>query len=146
MLGALRGSRNTSHQLRAATAYWKTDDGSVTNLAVLRREPGEAFEHIRTVLFDNVVEKNKMKIHVTWKVERDMELVVQVFGNHLTTEMVTDREWKFPGMSIMVQDDLPEMNVKEITGGLEIVYKHPWKKETSNESEMELKFIPKRIE
>lgn len=146
MLGALRGSRNTSHQLRAATAYWKADDGSVMNLAVLRREPGEAFEHIRTVLFDNVVEKNKMKIHVTWKVERDMELVIQVFGTHLTTEMVTEGEWNFPGMSIMVKGDLPEVKVNGIAGGLEIIYERPWNGETSNETEMELEFVPQRIE
>lgn len=143
MLGALTGSRNTSHQLRSAAAFWKAPDGKISNMALLRREPGEAYEHLRTIYFDNRVEKNHMEINITSDLGRDIELVFEVMGENLTPEMFGEKEWSLPGMTIAVADQGMEKKVNPIEGGMEVVYLRPWsEKEEENRAAFAMDFFP----
>ena len=143
MLGALRGSRNTSGQLRSATAYWKAPDGSVTNLALLRREPGENCEHLRTVFFHNKVVKDHMEINVSWDVQRDLELVFAVMGEGLKPEMFEENLWKLPGMTVCIKAVGDQRKIQEIEGGMEVIYSYPWKKEErESRAKFRLDFLP----
>lgn len=142
MLGALRGSRNTSGQLRSATAFWKAADDSVSNLALLRREPGEECEHLRTVYFENTVLKNHMEINVKWDLERDLELVFAIMGNGLTEDMFMEDKWRLPGMTIRVEDGGMTREIRRVSGGAEIIYSLPWNTEREKKAEFVLDFIP----
>ena len=52
MIGALRGSTNTSHQLHSAVVHWRDTDGFVSGLRLRRRTKDGRLVHLRTVLFD----------------------------------------------------------------------------------------------
>lgn len=52
MLGAIRGSTNTSHQLHSGTAHWRNPYGSISTFRLRRRTADGDLIHVRTVLFD----------------------------------------------------------------------------------------------
>ena len=52
MLGAMRGSTNTSHQLHAAVAHWRNSAGGVSSLRLRRRTADGRLVHLRTAFFD----------------------------------------------------------------------------------------------
>ncbi len=142
MLGAMRGSRNTSGQLRSATAFWKAPDGSVSNLVLLRREPGEKCEHVRTVFFDNSVDKNHMDIHVTWELERDMELFFAITGSGLSKDMIAEDCWRLPGMTVRVASRMGMPEVRTVEEGLEVIYPYRWKDPSARQMQLQLDFEP----
>lgn len=142
MLGALRGSRNTSGQLRSAAAFWKAPDGSVSNFVLLRREPGEKCEHVRTVYFNNRVRKNHMEIQVTWELERDMELFFAIAGCGLSEDMIAADCWRLPGMTVHVNADGRTPEVRRSTDGLEVVYPYRWRDVSARSMRFQLDFEP----
>ncbi len=60
MLGAIRGSTNTSHQLHAAVGFWRNDRGTVSGFRIRRRTENGALRHQRTVFLDMNAEKERL--------------------------------------------------------------------------------------
>ena len=60
MLGAMRGSTNTSHQLHAAVIHWRNILGSVSGLRLRRRTADGRLVHLRTVLLDLTAEEGRI--------------------------------------------------------------------------------------
>ncbi len=60
MLGAIRGSTNTSHQLHAAVGFWRNDRGSVSGFRIRRRTESGALRHQRTVFLNMSAEKERL--------------------------------------------------------------------------------------
>ena len=140
MIGAMEGSRNTSHQLRSAVAFWKAPDGTVSNMVLMRREPGTEPAHIRTVFFNNRAEKGEIEIQVTFDAERDIELFFNLEGTGLETEMIQTEGFKLPGMEIKVETDQPAPEVRQTSQGLEVVYPFHWTPEGKKTMNFNLKF------
>ena len=132
MAGALSGSRNTSHQLRSAVIHWLTPQGEVDHISLMRREPGRAPAHLRTVFFDNTVQPGRLDIQVRCAVECDVEVYFRIFGKNLHSSMISigassalteihAETWSFPGLTVLATAEaIPE--IRETDSGLEIVY------------------------
>ena len=126
MVGAMRGSRNTSGQLRSLVAFWKRPDGAVDSLALMRRMPGrQPGEHLWTVYFDGEVGEDEVTMRVRPDVDRDIEVYFQVVGKDLDPAMVASDRWTFPGMTFEVQTNAGQPDVRPTDAGLEIVYMVP---------------------
>ena len=52
MIGGMRGSTNTSHQLHAGTVHWRNSQGGVSGMKLLRRSGEGQLIHLRTVYLD----------------------------------------------------------------------------------------------
>ena len=132
MAGALSGSRNTSHQLRSAVIHWLTPQGEVDNISLMRREPGRAPAHLRTVFFDNTASPGRLDIQVCCAVECDVEVYFRIFGRNLHSSMISIGEyraltgdhaetWRLPGLTVhAAAETVPE--IRETGSGLEIIY------------------------
>lgn len=146
MLGGMKGSRNTSGQLRAAAAYWKAPDGSVSYLALLRRAPGERENtHYRTVYLNTSVDQNRMDIDVTFEVEQDMELYFEIAGSGMRTASIDGRNWVFPGMTVYVESDSPVPEIRMEENRAEIVYAYSWTKRENPTMKFRLTFEPQKM-
>lgn len=140
MLGALKGSRNTSGQLRSAVAYWKAPSGTISYLSLFRREPLEECEHMRTILFHNQVEKNRMEIEVEFQVDRDVELYFEVVGEGIGDAKIHNNNWIFPGMEITLAAKAPKPDIRQIENGLEIIYLYKKKSWQNKKMYFQLQF------
>ena len=124
MLGGLRGSKNTSGQLRAATAYWRAPGGSVSSMCMLRRAVGEGCEHYRTVFLDAQVQQGELRARVRFDVTRDMELFFELNGEGIVPEQITAEQWNLPGMRVEVQAGAPLYAVCPFAGGVQVCYRY----------------------
>ncbi|MGI6108088.1 MAG: hypothetical protein ACOX8B_09175 [Lachnospiraceae bacterium] len=131
MAGVLSGSRNTSHQLRSAVVHWRTPEGKTAIISLMRRERGKEPGHLRTVFFDNTIERNRLSLTARCDVECDVDIYFRVSGCSLSPEMIeagqntenSGREiWNFPGLRVLVRTDAGRPEVRMTDSGMEIAF------------------------
>ncbi len=122
MMGAMKGSRNTSGQLRSFAAFWKNGD-EVLDMMLTRRVPGgREGEHLWTVYFNGTVEDDRLTMDVTPDLDRDLEVVFTIHGTRLSPDCIEKDRWTLPGAVFHVATDAGTPKVITIPNGLEIVY------------------------
>lgn len=100
MYGCMSGSRNTSHQLTAAAAFWRNPAGGVSSFRLLRGDRDFRLVHLRTVFFDFTLEKGGMKGNVRNETGDRVWLAFE-FESPSSPEMnVSDGEWIADGLRI----------------------------------------------
>lgn len=142
MIGALSGSKNTSGQLRAATAYWRAPDGSVSSMCLLRRGLGEGCEHYRTIYLNAQARRGEMDISVRFDVTRDMELFFELLGDNIVPRMISPQLWELPGMRVRVKTQTPLSGVKPCPGGVQVCYRYDSTTGEGRTMEFRLQFEP----
>lgn len=72
MLGAMRGSCNTSYQLHPAVAFWRNNEGALSTMKLLRRTAEGELKHFHTVFFDVTAEAHTMHGQIRANAGRDV--------------------------------------------------------------------------
>ena len=98
MLGALRGSTNTSHQLHALTAHWRNDRGSVSGLRLRRRTVDGRLVHLRTVLFDLTASAGEIRGTVRNACSEDITCDFEIESPGAHTGAYSDECWLVDGL------------------------------------------------
>ncbi|UKS25090.1 hypothetical protein LOZ80_26315 [Paenibacillus sp. HWE-109] len=123
MIGAMSGSRNTNGQMHPATIHWMTDGKEKYDLRLIRREQGGSWNsHLRGITFEAQIKGKQLVIEVSLDTQVDIEVIFEVRGQGLSSEMVKPDSWVFPGLTCNVVQDAPVPSVIQAEDRLEIVY------------------------
>ncbi len=119
MAGAMRGSRNTSHQLHPLVVFWRDPaTGNVGTMKLLRcLEDGEMC-HLHLVTIDCVLDaSNTVRVHAVSSVLRPVVLFFELACPDLHPDSFTETVWHLPGMEVHVQSSLP-MSIRAVKPGV----------------------------
>ena len=107
MAGALSGSENPSHQLHPLVVFWRGEKGLGT-IKVLRSAPDGDMQHMHTVLFDGVCDREHLTLDVDFRVNRDVKLYFEIEYPGLceAADIQPDR-WTLPGLTVSMQAQAP---------------------------------------
>ena len=99
MTGALSGSENPSYQLHPLVAFWRGEKGLGT-IKVLRSAPDGDMQHMHTVLFDGVCDREHLTLDVDFRVNRDVKLYFEIEYPRVcaSAEIAADK-WLRPGLT-----------------------------------------------
>ncbi|MNW23636.1 hypothetical protein D3C74_03410 [compost metagenome] len=125
MIGAMSGSRNTNGQMHPATIHWKTDNGDKYYARLIRREKGKGWNtHLRGIIFDAEVEKDRLAVEVSLDTELDTEVYFEIEGPGLSRVEITAESWRLPGLSCKLHSKAPHPYFIRTDNRIEIVYSH----------------------
>ena len=99
MLGAMKGSTNTSHQLHAFTAHWLNPLGSVSGLRLRRRTADGQLIHLRTVFFDVTAER--CRVFGTVRNDSSVPVVCnfEFESPHAASGSYQENDWQVDGLN-----------------------------------------------
>lgn len=107
MTGALSGSENPSHQLHPLVVFWRGKKGLGT-IKVLRSAPDGDMQHMHTVLFDGVCEKEHLTLDVDFRVNRDVKLYFEIeYPGVCDTASIAADKWQLPGLTVALDAKAP---------------------------------------
>lgn len=108
MTGALSGSENPSYQLHPLVVFWRGGKGLGT-IKVLRSAPDGDMQHMHTVLFDGVCDREHLTLDVDFRVNRDVKLYFEIEypGVCASAEISADK-WLLPGLTVALDAKAPE--------------------------------------
>ncbi len=102
MTGALAGSENPSYQLHPVVVFWRGEKG-IGTIKLLRSTPEGKMNHMHTVYFNAVADKNRITVDVDFSVNRDVLLFFEIeYPGISKSADISDTEWRLPGMSVSV--------------------------------------------
>lgn len=98
MLGAMKGSANTSHQLHACTVHWRNSGGTLSGLRLRRRTADGQLIHLRTVFLDLTAEPGR----IFGTVRNDSALPVvcnfEIESPHAASGVYQEENWQVDGL------------------------------------------------
>lgn len=115
MVGAMAGSENPSNQLHPLVVFWRGEKGLGT-IKVLRRTaaPEHKMNHLHTVLFNAVAEKNHITLDVERDVNRDIEVYFEIEYPEINHSAVIENTvWKLPGLEVRLQTSAPAPSLEK---------------------------------
>ena len=113
MVGALAGSENPSYQLHPLVVFWQGEKGLGT-IKVLRSTPDGDMQHMHTVLFNGVCDREHLTLDVDFRVNRDVKLYFEIEYPGVCGEAeITADCWKLPGLSIAMKNQAPDFFLEE---------------------------------
>ena len=113
MAGALAGSENPSYQLHPLVVFWQGEKGLGT-IKVLRSTPDGDMQHMHTVLFNGVCDREHLTLDVDFRVNRDVKLYFEIEYPGVCGEAeITADCWKLPGLSIAMKNQAPDFFLEE---------------------------------
>ena len=117
MTGALSGSENPSHQLHPLVVFWRGEKGLGT-IKVLRSAPDGDMQHMHTVLFDGVCEKEHLTLDVDFSVNRDVKLYFEIeYPGICDASDITADKWQLPGLSVTLDAKAPAFFLEKSADG-----------------------------
>ena len=122
MIGALSGSENPSYQLHPMVVFWRQKKGLGT-IKLLRCLPDGKMTHLHTVFFDGKADRGHITMDISVQVRRDVDIFFEIEASELDSAVITDSEWRFPGLDIIVTALAPQFRLDRINERtLQIVY------------------------
>ena len=117
MAGALSGSENPSHQLHPLVVFWRGEKGLGT-IKVLRSAPDGDMQHMHTVLFDGVCDRDHLTLDVDFRVNRDVKLYFEIEypGVCADADIQPDR-WTLPGLTVSLEAQAPAFFLEKSADG-----------------------------
>lgn len=108
MTGALSGSENPSHQLHPLVVFWRGEKGLGT-IKVLRSAPDGDMQHMHTVLFDGVCDREHLTLDVDFRVNRDVKLYFEIeYPGVCESADIAADGWRLPGLSVALEAGAPD--------------------------------------
>ncbi|MBQ8653709.1 MAG: hypothetical protein IJ507_02135 [Clostridia bacterium] len=108
MTGAMAGSENPSHQLHPLVAFWRGEKG-IGTIKVLRSTPDGDMNHLHTVYFNGVADRQHLTLDVDFAVNRDVKLFFEIeYPDVCNTARITADLWKLPCLNLHMQSRAPE--------------------------------------
>ena len=98
MIGALRGSTNTSHQLHAAVVHWRNTQGSVSGMRLRRRTADGRLIHLRTVLFDMNAAREVLSGTVSNETTESILCSFEIESPRASAGCYTAEAWEMDGL------------------------------------------------
>lgn len=117
MTGALAGSENPSHQLHPLVAFWRGEKGLGT-IKVLRSAPDGDMQHMHTVFFNGVCDREHLTLDVDFQVNRDVKLYFEIEypGVCESADIAADK-WSLPGLTVQMDAKAPEFFLEKNENG-----------------------------
>ena len=117
MAGALSGSRNPSYQLHPLVVFWRGEKGLGT-IKVLRSAPDGDMQHMHTVLFDGVCDREHLTLDVDFRVNRDVKLYFEIeYPDVCNAAKITEEGWKLPGLNVALHAKAPDCFLEKSADG-----------------------------
>jgi hypothetical protein len=100
MMGALRGSQNTSGQLHPGTIFWK-HNGELYWIRLSRRRPnGRWAEHFTGIYFNGQVDRDKFISEIDLSGDKEIEVFMEMHGKDIKSSSFEGETWKLPGLEV----------------------------------------------
>lgn len=100
MMGALRGSKNTSGQLHPGTIFWK-HQGHLYWIRLSRRRPkGEWSEHFTGIYFNGKVDRDMFLCDIDLSGDKAIEVFLEMHGKDIKNSSFEGQTWKLPGLEV----------------------------------------------
>ena len=117
MAGALSGSENPSHQLHPLVAFWRGEKGLGT-IKVLRSAPDGDMQHMHTVLFDGVCDRDRLTLDVDFRVNRDVKLYFEIeYPGVCRSAEIGPEGWQLPGLTVKLTAKAPDFFLEKSGDG-----------------------------
>ena len=113
MTGALSGSENPSYQLHPLVVFWRQKTGLGT-IKLLRCLPDGKMTHLHTVFFNGQADRNHLFMDISVQVRRDVDIFFEIEADGLDNALITDNEWRFPGLTVSVSAQAPRFKTSRI--------------------------------
>ena len=98
MIGALRGSTNTSHQLHAAVVHWRNPKGAVSGMRLRRRTADGRLVHLRTVLFEMNAAREILSGSVYNETTEPVQCSFEIESPRASAGYYTSEVWEVDGL------------------------------------------------
>lgn len=120
MMGALRGSENTSGQLHPGTIFWK-HKGELYWIRLSRRRPnGHWSEHFTGIYFNGRVDKNKFLCEIDLRGDKKIEVFLEMHGKNIKSSTFEGNTWKLPGLEVTAHFHAHNVSLREVSDRLEM--------------------------
>lgn len=130
MMGALKGSRNTSGQLHPGTIFWKYKDELYWIRLSRRRPKGEWGEHFTGIYFNGTVDKEKFQCEIELSGEEKIEVFLEMHGKDIKSSTFDGNTWRLPGLEVTARFDADNVSLREVGDRLEMYAVYPGGKDS----------------
>lgn len=120
MMGALRGSQNTSGQLFPGTIFWQ-HNGELYWIKLARRRPnGRWSEHFTGIYFNGQVDKDKFVSEIHLSGNEEIEVFLEMHGKNIKNSSFEGKTWRLPGLEVTAIFDTDNVNIRQVGERLEM--------------------------
>lgn len=103
MLGAMKGSKNTSYQLHPAVAFWRNSQGSLSTMKLLRRSAEGELKHFHTVYMDFDARAYHMSGVIRACAGRDIRPYFEIESPDTDKALISNDSWQICGLNASVK-------------------------------------------
>jgi hypothetical protein len=120
MMGALKGSQNTSGQLHPGTIFWKYKD-ELYWIRLSRRRPNESSqEHFTGIYFNGQVDKDRFLCEIDLCEDKEIEVFLEMHGKDIQKSTFESGLWRLPGLEAKGYFDADDVALRNIGDRIEM--------------------------
>lgn len=120
MMGALKGSQNTSGRLHAGTIFWK-HNGDMYWIRLSRRLiNSDWWDHFTGIYFNGQVDKDRFECEIDLSGDKEIEVFLEMHGKDIKNSNFEGETWKLPGLEVKAVFNADKVYVREVGDRLEM--------------------------